>query len=98
MELSDDIKDTVKNPAVIFEILSPLTEDYDMGKKFFYYIQIASLKEYVMIDSTKPFTRIGRKQADNAWKFEEYKDKPEALHLNSIDFTLSLQDIYKGVL
>lgn len=98
LELSDDIKDTVKNPAVIFEILSPLTEDYDMGKKFFYYIQIESLKEYVMIDSTKPFTRIGRKQADNAWKFEEYKDKPEALHLNSIDFTLSLQDIYEGVL
>lgn len=98
LELSDDIKDTVKNPAVIFEILSPSTEDYDMGKKFFYYIQIESLKEYVMIDSTKPFIRIGRKQADNAWKFEEYKDKPGALHLNSIDFTLTLQDIYEGVL
>ncbi len=71
-------------------------EDYDMGKKFFYYIQIASLKEYVMIDSTKPFIRIGRKQADNAWKFEEYKDKPEALHLNSIDFTLSLYRYLKA--
>ncbi|MCC6286699.1 MAG: Uma2 family endonuclease [Chitinophagaceae bacterium] len=97
-ELSDEIKDTVKNPVVIFEILSPSTEDYDVGKKFFYYMQIESLKEYITIDSAKMFIRIGRKQPDNAWRFEEYKEKAGTMRINSIDFTIVLQDVYEGVL
>ena len=34
------IKDTLKNPTIIFEILSPSTENYDIGKKLMYYMQI----------------------------------------------------------
>jgi Uma2 family endonuclease len=97
LELSDDVKDTVKNPSVIFEILSPSTEDYDMGKKFFYYMQIESLKEYVMIDSTKTFIRIGRKQANDAWKFEEYTQTNQSLWINTIEFSIPLQDLYEGI-
>ena len=41
----DFIKDTVKNSTVIFEILSPSTEDYDIGKKLFFYMQIESLQQ-----------------------------------------------------
>jgi Uma2 family endonuclease len=33
-EMEDDKFDTLKNPVVIFEILSPSTEDHDRGKKF----------------------------------------------------------------
>ena len=34
-ELEDDKFDTLKNPSVIFEILSPFTALYDKGRKFF---------------------------------------------------------------
>ncbi|WP_133176862.1 Uma2 family endonuclease [Terrimonas sp.] len=74
------------------------TEDYDTGKKFFYNMQIESLKAYIMIDSVKMFIRTGRKQADNAWRFEEYKEKTDAMCINSIGFTVTLQDIYEGVM
>jgi Uma2 family endonuclease len=51
-EFDDEkIKDTFKNPTVIFEILSASTEDYDVGRKQMYYMQISSLKQYIIIDS-----------------------------------------------
>ena len=97
LDLSDDIKDTVKNPSVIFEILSPSTEDYDIGRKFFFYMQIETLKEYVTIDSTRRHVRIGRKQSDGAWKFEEYFNASEQIWINPIRLLLSMDDIYAGV-
>lgn len=97
LEMSDDIKDTVKNPSVIFEILSPSTEDYDLGKKFFYYLQIESLKEYITIDSTKQHIRIGRKQPNDAWKFEEYTQTNQSLWINTIEFSIPLYDMYEGI-
>jgi Uma2 family endonuclease len=96
-DLSDEVKDTVKNPLVIFEILSPSTEDYDLGRKFFFYMQIETLKEYVTIDSVKFHIRIGKKQADGAWRFEEYFHADEQLTISSVGLSLSLGDIYEGV-
>src|SRR5882757_8938393 len=46
-ELEDDHFDTLKNPVVIFEILSPSTRAHDRSKKFLYYQQIPSFREYV---------------------------------------------------
>jgi len=43
----------VSGETPISENLECSTEDYDIGKKFFYYMQIESLKEYIMIDSVK---------------------------------------------
>ncbi len=65
-ELEDDKFDTLKNPSVIFEILSPSTTTIDKGRKFFFYQQIPSLKEYIMIDSLKRFIQLGRKQDDGS--------------------------------
>lgn len=96
-DLSDDKKDTVKNPSVIFEILSPSTEDYDMGRKFFFYMQIESLKEYILVDSLTNHIRAGRRQADNAWKFEEIFVPEAMLHINSIGFAVELKEIYEGI-
>src|SRR6187551_2708637 len=50
--LTDDKFDTATTPAVIIEILSPSTRDYDKGSKFTMYRAIETLKEYLLIDST----------------------------------------------
>ena len=44
-ELEDDKFDTMLNPSVIFEILSPSTRSIDKGRKMMYYKEIPSLKE-----------------------------------------------------
>ena len=93
----ENIKDTVKNPAVIFEILSPSTEDYDIGKKLFFYMQIDSLKQYIILDSRNRHLRIITKMENGTWKFSELTDKDDKLLINSIQLEVSLADIYEGV-
>ena len=96
-ELAEEYKDTVKNPSVIFEILSPSTENYDLGKKFFMYMQIESLKEYITIDSANLFVRISRRKNDNSWLFEQYSDVETAFEITTINQTLHLHELYDGL-
>lgn len=93
-ELEDDKFDTLTNPAVIFEILSPSTRSIDKGRKFFFYQQIPSLQEYIMIDSLKRFIQLARKQPDQSWKVETLDEKNEVLFIRTINFELSLDEIY----
>jgi Uma2 family endonuclease len=41
--------DTLLNPALLIEVLSPTTENYDTGKKFEYYRSIPSLHDYITV-------------------------------------------------
>ncbi len=43
-QLEDDVFDTLLNPVVIFEILSPSTRSIDKGRKLFFYQRIPSLQ------------------------------------------------------
>lgn len=95
-ELEDDKFDTLTNPSVIFEILSPSTKGADKKGKFFFYMQIPSLKEYIMIDSERRHIIISRKQADSSWKFEELHEDAPALFIQTINFPLPLSELYEG--
>jgi Uma2 family endonuclease len=96
-ELMDDRFDTLLNPVVIFEICSPSTKDHDRGKKFHFYRQIPSFKEYVLIDSLQVFVEISHRQADDSWKFEASSDPDGRLRINSIQSSISLEEIYRNV-
>ena len=93
-QLEDDKFDTLLNPSVIFEILSPSTSNMDKGRKFFFYREIPSLKEYIMIDSPKPLVIVSRRQPGNSWVFENIDEG--AFTMQTIGFTLTLQEIYDG--
>ena len=49
----DDVFDTLLNPTVLVEVLSPSTEAYDRDRKFSRYRQIASLQEYILVSQDK---------------------------------------------
>ena len=97
IELAEEFKETVKNPSVVFEILSPSTEHYDMGKKFFNYMQIDSLRETIAIDSREMNIKIGRRKENNLWAFEELTHPGELFTIDTIHFTMSVQDLYNEV-
>lgn len=96
-ELMDEHFDTLLNPSVIIEVLSPSTEKYDKGFKFFHYMQIPSLNEYIMISSTGIYIHISRKQNDSSWKFEEITNPITSLFINTIEHNISVHDIYDEV-
>lgn len=96
-EFADEEFDTITNPSVIIEILSPSTANYDRGAKFDLYREIESLQEYLLIDSTSVHTVLYVKNADNTWTLSETKDMAGSIVIPSIDFTISIADIYNGV-
>jgi len=95
--INDAYLDTVKNPTVIIEVLSPSTERYDKGNKFFYYMQIAGLKEYIIISSTTLYIQTARKKADGLWQFTEITDKKAVLSIPAIQFRMPVEDVYERV-
>ena len=57
----------VTNPRVLFEVLSPGTEDYDRGEKREHYEQIASLEAYVAIAQDRRHVEIWQRRDDRSW-------------------------------
>lgn len=94
-ELQDDKFDTLLNPSVVVEILSPSTRGQDLGYKFTYYKSILSLKEYILIDSQKRFAQVMRKQ-DDTWVAEELVQADSSIFIRTIDFSLSFDAIYRN--
>ena len=92
----DDTFDTLLNPTLIVEVLSPSTETYDRGEKFEHYQQIASLKEYILISQDKIRVEHYRRQEAD-WLQTEFQGLEEVLPLLSIDCELRLQDVYRRV-
>ena len=96
-QFSDDHLDTLVNPTVIIEVLSPSTEGYDRGKKFQHYREITSLNEYVLISQDSPrIERYGR-QPDGTWVFDDAHGLDASLALASIDCKLVLAEVYEQV-
>lgn len=89
----DNNFDTLLNPTVIIEVLSPSTETYDRGEKFEDYKQIESLKEYVLISQDMVYVEHYRHQKIE-WLKSEYKELDDVMQLHSIGCELRLQDIY----
>src|SRR4051812_40698878 len=47
-QFADEVTDTLLNPVLVVEVLSPSTEAYDRGRKFDHYKTIESLREYLL--------------------------------------------------
>lgn len=87
----------IVNPLLIVEVLSPSTAVYDRNEKFFDYKRIASFKEYVLVEQELPLVTASFKTAERTW-VDSYADGLETtIHLQSIDCTIELKKIYKGV-
>jgi Uma2 family endonuclease len=89
--------ETLLNPVLIVEVLSPTTEDYDKGRKFDNYRSIESLREYLLIAQNKSHILLHVKQSDGKWLLSETKDMESTLHLPLIDCKLVLKEVYRLV-
>ncbi len=97
-ETLDNREDTLTNPLVIFEVLSPSTERYDRGKKFEHYRSIPSLREYVLVAqeeaSIECYTRANDEET---WVLREAHGLESSIPLAAIDGLLQLADVYRKI-
>ena len=95
-EFADAELDTLKNPTLLIEVLSPSTESYDRGKKFDHYRTIPSLRQYVLLATERPHADSFLR-ADGAWTFAAADGLESELPLDSVGATLRLADVYADI-
>jgi len=93
----DDVTDTLLNPTVIIEALSPSTERYDRVEKFAAYRSLASIQTIVLVAQDAVgidwFTRRG-----DAWTIERVAEMDGTLHLEPLGCDVAVADIYRRVI
>jgi Uma2 family endonuclease len=95
--LADDEQDSLINPVVIFEVLSPSTELYDRGLKFQYYRTIPSLREYILVDQNKVQIEQYIYQDAATWTMRDHRSLDSAVKMNSFGASLPLRMIYNRI-
>jgi Uma2 family endonuclease len=81
-------------PLIIVEVLSRSTRRTDEIDKFLEYINIPSLKEYVVIE--QDFVKVTVYRANDDWRCKHYFLDDE-VPLESIELELPVEDIYQRV-
>lgn len=96
-EFLDAEVDTLLNPTVLIEILSPSTESYDRGAKAEQYRRIPSLREHVLIAQDRSHVEVLTRQADGNWLLRETSDLDQTMTLPSVSVSLPMREIYDRI-
>jgi Uma2 family endonuclease len=94
----DGRRDTILNPILLIEVLSPATEAYDRGFKFAQYRTLESLQEYALVSQTEPRVETYRRQPSGDWLLSEAVGMEAVCRLASVDCAVALTDVYDKVL
>jgi Uma2 family endonuclease len=92
LERDPEGKNTVLNPTLVVEVLSPGTADYDRGEKREQYQQIPSLREVVLVAYDQRRIEVHRRGADG-WSRHE-AGPGESIDLTSISCRLEVDALY----
>jgi Uma2 family endonuclease len=96
-QLADKHFDTLLNPTLIVEILSPSTESYGRGRKFDHYETIESLQHYLLVASDRVHAELFTRQPGGDWLRRSAKRLEDAVELPAIGCRLLLADVYEKV-
>lgn len=94
---TDALEDTLENPSLLIEILSPSTESYDRGEKLIRYQRLPSLRHYLLVaqDRVKVdhYARV-----ETGWLLQTHETANAVVRLEDLAVSLQLSAIYANVL
>jgi Uma2 family endonuclease len=93
----DTSRQSVTNPRVIIEVLSPTTEAYDRGEKFSHFRRLDSLIEYVLISQSEALVETYVRREAGAWLLTPFTGLDNVAKLRGVEIDLPLAEIYAGV-
>jgi Uma2 family endonuclease len=97
LQFTDDEKDTVINPILCLEVLSPSTRNYDLGDKARMYCRLPSLRHLVLIEQNCVGVEHWRRLPADHWEVEHFRDVNDTVRLESLNIELPLAEVYSGV-
>jgi Uma2 family endonuclease len=95
-KLTDSWMDTLTNPIVLIEVLSPSTEAHDRGFKSAQYRKLESLQEYAFVWQEEPHVEIYRR-GGGVWQLFEATGLEAVCGFESVKCTLALSEVYAKI-
>ncbi len=89
--------DTLINPTLVVEVLSPSTEERDRGLKLFAYRSIESLRVCLLVAQDRTWIEHWQRQDDGSWRVVEITDPEASIDLPEIGSSVPVADVYAGV-
>ncbi|MBI4747885.1 MAG: Uma2 family endonuclease [Acidobacteria bacterium] len=89
--------DTLVNPTILVEVLSPDSVDRDLNVKGRAYQEIPSLREYVVIAQESPTITLFARTDDGNWQTYIISGLENSFELASIEGRFALADVFEGV-
>lgn len=86
----------VESPKIVFEVLSPGTENRDRGVKFHAYQDCPTMQEIVFVNQFAPHIEVWQRDKENIarWNARSY-DRGETVHLASLDIHVAIEEFYQ---
>ena len=95
--LADHGNETLTNPVIVIEVLSPSTEAHDRGLKAMQFRRIESLQEYAFVWQSQPRIELFRRDTGGKWIFSEVAGMESACRFDSVDAAIPLSEVYFDV-
>ncbi|MGH7329957.1 MAG: Uma2 family endonuclease, partial [Polyangiaceae bacterium] len=92
LELDPDDSHSATNPAVIVEVTSPSTQNYDRVTKYAHYRRIPSLRAYVLVSQDERLIEAFTRNADDSWTLRDVREGQA--RLDEIGCVLDVATIY----
>jgi Uma2 family endonuclease len=87
---------TLKQPALVVEVLSDKTEAYDLGTKLDGYLKVPSLLYYLIVRQKAYFVRIYERVGEK-WEYRTVEGLAGVVVLPQLGLTLPMESIYEEV-
>ncbi len=95
LEYQDEKEDTLTNPKLIIEVLSPSTRDYDLGGKRLKYQNVPSIEELLFIEQEQISIEHHRRLSNGDWG-HKVVGQNALLKLDSIGIELPVVEFYNA--
>ena len=89
-------QDTLLNPQLIVEVLSPSTESWDRGGKFGHYRTVSPLTDYILVSQERVLVEHFVRQPSERWLLTAASSLDAVIEV-SIGARLALEEIYDRV-
>lgn len=89
-------RDTVTNPLLVAEVLSPSTENDDRNEKRVSYQTLVTLQHYLLMTADRARVEVHTRE-QGVWRVETYTGREDVIPLPALGVTLALADLYKPV-
>jgi Uma2 family endonuclease len=97
LNFAENRTDTITNPTLIVEVLSPSTALEDRNAKLDKYRALSSVQDYILVSVDEAKVEIFSRHTSGKWLYEAVKGTSASIELPSIDCTLMLADVYEQV-